>query len=72
MNTNLHIITGNKGFVGLNLVKYLNNQDKEIKGISRKPSKTELSYETLSLEQLNQAKSFIHLAGKAHDLKKNI
>ena len=70
MHSNLHIITGNKGFVGLNLVKYLNNQDKEIKGISRKPSKTELSYKTLNLQELNKAKSFIHLAGKAHDLKK--
>uniref|UniRef100_UPI0035C81247 NAD-dependent epimerase/dehydratase family protein n=1 Tax=Polaribacter sp. TaxID=1920175 RepID=UPI0035C81247 len=28
------------------------------------------SYQTLSLEDLNKAKSFIHLAGKAHDLKK--
>ena len=66
----LNIITGNKGFVGLNLVDYFKRQNKEIIGVSRNPKKEEFSYQTLSLEQLNQAKSFIHLAGKAHDLKK--
>ncbi|MGJ8761387.1 MAG: NAD-dependent epimerase/dehydratase family protein [Polaribacter sp.] len=70
MNSNLHIITGNKGFVGLNLIDYFKRQKKESVGVSRTPKNVELSYETLSLEQLNQAKSFIHLAGKAHDLKK--
>ncbi|WP_166385448.1 NAD-dependent epimerase/dehydratase family protein [Polaribacter sp. 11A2H] len=70
MNSNLHIITGNKGFVGLNLIDYFKRQNKETVGVSRTPKKEELSYETLSLEKLNQAKSFIHLAGKAHDLKK--
>ncbi|PQJ73662.1 nucleoside-diphosphate-sugar epimerase [Polaribacter butkevichii] len=64
------MITGHKGFVGLNLVKYLKNQQKEIKGVSRKPSKNELSYKTLSLEVFKTSKSCIHLAGKAHDLKK--
>ncbi|QVY67323.1 NAD-dependent epimerase/dehydratase family protein [Polaribacter sp. Q13] len=70
MNTNLHIITGNKGFVGLNLVDYFAREKKETVGVSRNPKSNELSYKTLSLEKLNQAKSFIHLAGKAHDLKK--
>ncbi|MCL7763377.1 NAD-dependent epimerase/dehydratase family protein [Polaribacter sp. Z014] len=70
MNSNLHIITGNKGFVGLNLVDYFKRQNKETVGVSRSPKSNELSYKTLSLEKLNQAKSFIHLAGKAHDLKK--
>ncbi|WP_282071729.1 NAD-dependent epimerase/dehydratase family protein [Polaribacter atrinae] len=70
MNSNLHIITGNKGFVGLNLIDYFKRQKKETVGVSRTPKNEELSYETLSLKQLNQAKSFIHLAGKAHDLKK--
>lgn len=70
MNINLHIITGNKGFVGLNLVDYLTSKKKETIGVSRNPTKEELSYQTLSLEDLNKAKSFIHLAGKAHDLKK--
>ncbi|WP_218599655.1 NAD-dependent epimerase/dehydratase family protein [Polaribacter sp. NJDZ03] len=70
MNSNLHIITGNKGFVGLNLIDYFKRNKKETVGVSRTPKNEELSYETLSLEKLNQAKSFIHLAGKAHDLKK--
>lgn len=66
----LQIVTGNKGFVGGNLSLYLINQDKFCVGVSRNPTKEELSYQTLSLEDLNKAKSFIHLAGKAHDLKK--
>ena len=63
-------ITGNKGFVGANLVSYLKRKNKNTIGVSRTPDNEELSYDTLSLEKLNQAKSFIHLAGKAHDLKK--
>ena len=70
MSNNLNIITGNKGFVGVNLINYLNNKRKKTIGVSRTPVLEELSYETLNLEILNQAKSFIHLAGKAHDLKK--
>ncbi len=70
MNTNLHIITGNKGFVGVNLISYLNQNDKNTIGVSRTPVLEELSYDTLNIEKLNQSKSFIHLAGKAHDLKK--
>ena len=66
----MHIITGNKGFVGLNLIKYLNQNNKNTIGVSRNPILEELSYQTLSLKCLNEAKSFIHLAGKAHDLKK--
>ncbi|KGL64348.1 NAD-dependent epimerase/dehydratase family protein [Polaribacter sp. Hel1_85] len=70
MNSNIHIITGNKGFVGLNLVDYLTRKKKETIGVSRNPTKDELNYQTLSLENLNKANSCIHLAGKAHDLKK--
>ena len=66
----MNIITGNKGFVGVNLIGYLNNKGKSTLGVSRTPVLEELSYETLNLEKLNQSKSFIHLAGKAHDLKK--
>ena len=66
----LNIITGNKGFVGLSLVKYFKNCNKKTKGVSRQPTSDEVSYENLSLEIINTSKSFIHLAGKAHDLKK--
>jgi nucleoside-diphosphate-sugar epimerase len=70
LNTNSHIITGNRGFVGVNLIGYLNNKGKSTLGVSRTPALEELSYESLNQERLNQSKSFIHLAGKAHDLKK--
>jgi nucleoside-diphosphate-sugar epimerase len=65
-----NIITGNKGFVGANLEKYLKLQNKQIKGVSRKPLGEEVGYENLTLETINTSRSFIHLAGKAHDLKK--
>jgi len=64
-----HVITGHKGFVGANLIQFLNKENKII-GVTRTPTKNELSYEDLSIEKLNQSKSCIHLAGKAHDLKK--
>ena len=70
MNSNLHIITGNKGFVGLNLTKYFKGVDKPILGISRSPKEDEISYKNVSSTHFNNAKSIIHLAGKAHDLKK--
>lgn len=66
----LNIITGNKGFVGSNLEKYLILQKKQIIGVSRNPSASEVNYENLNLEKRKSIKSFIHLAGKAHDLKK--
>jgi nucleoside-diphosphate-sugar epimerase len=66
----LNIITGNKGFVGSNLEKYLILQKKKIIGVSRNPSASEINYENLNLEKRKSIKSFIHLAGKAHDLKK--
>ena len=66
----LNIITGNKGFVGSNLEKYLRLQKKQTKGVSRNPSGDEVKYENLNLEKNKSVKSFIHLAGKAHDLKK--
>ncbi|WP_298780303.1 NAD-dependent epimerase/dehydratase family protein [uncultured Polaribacter sp.] len=70
MENKLHIITGNKGFVGINLSNYLNKLNKAILGLSRSPNEKEVSYNQLNLDILNKAKSFIHLAGKAHDLKK--
>jgi nucleoside-diphosphate-sugar epimerase len=65
----LNIITGNKGFVGSYLEKYLILQKKRIVGVSRDPKGNEFNYENLNLEKRKSIKSFIHLAGKAHDLK---
>lgn len=70
MNEKLQIITGNKGFVGSNLTLFLNKKAKYCKGVSRNPINDEISYDALNAALLNQSKSFIHLAGKAHDLKK--
>lgn len=55
------IITGSTGFVGLNLIKYI--EEKEI-GIS-----ISLNLREDLPKQLETADAIIHLAGKAHDLK---
>lgn len=61
-------ISGITGFVGQNLNRYLEN-DFDIQGVSRSISKNFLAYDNLSSEVLNQCDVFVHLAGKAHDLK---
>ena len=63
------LITGVTGFVGINLKKYLKNKF-NILGVSRSKSNQTISYKDLDTKQLNTTKAFIHLAGKAHDLKK--
>ena len=63
-------ITGITGFVGQNLKKYLSSTT-SILGISRIPkSEEEVSYKELTFEKFNDSNAIIHLAGKAHDLKK--
>ena len=66
-------ITGSNGFVGSNLKKHLINCNKKVIGVSR--LQDDLS-ETIDYYNFyNQLKigesSIIHLAGKAHDVKKN-
>jgi len=61
-------ITGVTGFVGQNLARYLSDID--ILGVSREAKGLNISYPELSLNVFNKQKAFIHLAGKAHDLKK--
>lgn len=64
-------ITGNSGFVGVNLASYLENKGNDIIGVSRTPLKSnELKYSDLNLTVWSSINAFIHLAGKAHDLKK--
>ena len=63
-------ITGITGFVGSNLEEYLILQNKKVIGVSRNPSGNCTDYKNLNLEKRKTIKSFIHLAGKAHDLKK--
>ena len=64
-------ITGCTGFVGTNLRQYL-SQDYKLLGVSRKSNATikVKSYQELSIDDFNSSEAIIHLAGKAHDLKK--
>ena len=63
------IITGITGFVGYNLSCYLNKKGKKILGVSRNPSPDEVDYKEVNKTLLNNTNYFIHLAGKAHDIK---
>jgi len=68
MNNN--IITGVKGFVAGNLKQHLIFRNKQVIGVSRIPLSEDLAYDDISADIMNKSKSFIHLAGKAHDLKR--
>ena len=61
-------ITGITGFVGQNLNVYL-SKDFNVKGISRQQSTLSLSYNSYFKDK-QEAVALVHLAGKAHDLKK--
>jgi nucleoside-diphosphate-sugar epimerase len=61
-------ISGITGFVGQNLSTYLSDRY-NVKGISRQASASNLSY-TAFFESNHNYDVLIHLAGKAHDLKK--
>tara|TARA_B100001175_G_C19458074_1_gene615029 strand:- start:446 stop:1363 length:918 start_codon:yes stop_codon:yes gene_type:complete len=67
---NENIITGVKGFVAGNLKKYLQFRNKHVIGVSRTPLCEDLGYDELTMDIMNKSKSVIHLAGKAHDLKR--
>ncbi|MBD3630365.1 NAD-dependent epimerase/dehydratase family protein [Cyclobacterium sp.] len=62
------IITGASGFVGQNLQKHLN--DRPWKALSRNHSARDLSYADFWQQNDLSFCHYIHLAGKAHDLKK--
>lgn len=63
MKTGL-LLTGSSGFVGQNLILYLSNKDTYCNAISRS------QLHSISLGTINECEAIIHLAGKAHDLKK--
>lgn len=67
----LVLISGIKGFVGSNLKKAL-DKDYNVQGLSRSLNKSPkiICYRELTVTSLNSYKAFIHLAGKAHDIKK--
>ena len=64
------LISGSSGFVGQNLIPYLQKHNYDVTGVTRSPKNTkEVSYTGLSQDIWNKSFAFIHLAGKAHDLK---
>lgn len=71
MNEYPIIITGINGFVGTNLSAFLKVKGKDTIGVSRNPSKDEISYKELTKRFLSNSKSLIHLSGIAHDIKNN-
>lgn len=66
------IITGATGFVGSNLKPYLIEKDYSLIEVSRIANNDNniISYETCDLAVFDRINTIIHLAGKAHDLKK--
>lgn len=66
------LISGITGFVGTNLKFYLQEKNFAVVGVSRiaNEEKSIISYSKCDINEFNQAGVFIHLAGKAHDLKK--
>lgn len=64
-------ISGITGFVGSNLEPYLESHY-SIKGVGRKGTADNriIPYSLLDQQELNSGEAFVHLAGKAHDLKK--
>lgn len=64
-------VTGINGFVGSNLRLYLKGTYC-MKGVSRKPGTDIFIYDYKDFgDLLSNSEAFIHLAGKAHDLKNN-
>ncbi len=69
------IVTGANGFVGNNLIPYLLKEGKEVISVTRRASDGQpnhwIGYEKLTTEFVSNtgASAFVHLAGKAHDLK---
>tara|TARA_R110000787_G_scaffold272848_5_gene380392 strand:- start:1002 stop:1925 length:924 start_codon:yes stop_codon:yes gene_type:complete len=70
MQKDVILITGITGFVGQNLRAYLLPKSYKTIGISRFNNEKIINYQNLNLSIWNEAKVMIHLAGKAHDLKK--
>ena len=67
------LITGSSGFVGQNLLTYLALKGLNTIGVSRNTTIYNcITYNDLNNAVWNRATSMVHLAGKAHDLKKTL
>ncbi|RZK40535.1 MAG: NAD-dependent epimerase/dehydratase family protein [Pedobacter sp.] len=65
LNKSKIFITGSSGFVGQNLVNFLNEKNASIQILNRDDLWSD------NMQIIHDIESVIHLAGKAHDLKKN-
>lgn len=63
------LVTGKSGFVGQNLTKYLKSKGFDLTFVGREKENNQLTWDEVGDSKL-MADVFIHLAGKAHDLKK--
>ena len=63
-------ISGITGFVGKNLEEYLISKKETVVGVSRRTSNNNYDYTSFNKIIFDNQKAFVHLAGKAHDLKK--
>ena len=60
------LISGATGFVGKNLVPFLGSNNYNVTALSRKG---DVNYYNVETDYISSFLAFIHLAGKAHDLK---
>jgi nucleoside-diphosphate-sugar epimerase len=64
------MVSGSTGFVGRNLTPFLEKEGWMVIPLSRKQNtKITVTYNALSKNDFDNIRAFIHLAGKAHDLK---
>jgi nucleoside-diphosphate-sugar epimerase len=65
------LISGIKGFIGTNLSAYLEEFNYSISGLSRSEdqNKRSFTWKNISAIKEHEFKTYVHLAGKAHDLK---
>lgn len=65
------LITGASGFVGMNLIPYLKKRNLNILSFSRKNQQSYNSIDSKFID-IKKIDVIVHLAGKAHDLRKSI
>jgi nucleoside-diphosphate-sugar epimerase len=65
------MVSGSTGFVGQNLTPFLEKEGWKVMPLSRKKNEqNNITFDKVGKNDFDNVKAFIHLAGKAHDLKK--
>jgi nucleoside-diphosphate-sugar epimerase len=65
------MVSGATGFVGQNLTPFLEKEGWKVMALLRKENnQNNITFDKVSKNDFDHVKAFIHLAGKAHDLKK--